>query len=201
MFGLSFVEIAIVAVLALLLLGPDQLPQVAKTLGKGLRELRKASDDLRGTFETEMSKLEREVEAAQIEKPPAPTNAVWTPPSPAQPADAGAAAPVAAPAAAGLAPVVPLDQMRQLAQDPGQLRALARANALPKDPGASRAAARFAARAQLAAPSAAAPEAAPGVNALAQPVGVVEAPAAPLAEAAAVPAAAPAEGPGEGKRA
>lgn len=159
MFGLSFVEIAIVAVLALLLLGPDQLPSVAKTLGKGLRELRKASDDLKGTFETEMNKLEREVEQAQAEKPAAPA---WTAPAAAPVVDAGAA-PTADPAqpapaaswpglsgaGAGLAPVVPLDQLRQMAsQDPGALRALARQNAVPRDPGTARAAARFAARAQ-----------------------------------------------------
>jgi sec-independent protein translocase protein TatB len=54
MFGLSFGEIVIIAVLALVLLGPDRLPDAAKTLGKGLRELRKATDDLKDQVETEL---------------------------------------------------------------------------------------------------------------------------------------------------
>jgi sec-independent protein translocase protein TatB len=54
MFGLSFSEIVIIAVLALLLLGPDRLPDAMKTLGKGMRELRKATDDLKDQVEREM---------------------------------------------------------------------------------------------------------------------------------------------------
>ncbi|HEX9577771.1 MAG TPA: twin-arginine translocase TatA/TatE family subunit, partial [Myxococcales bacterium] len=45
MFGLSMTEVVIILGLALLLLGPDQLPSIAKTLGKGMREIRKATDD------------------------------------------------------------------------------------------------------------------------------------------------------------
>ncbi len=54
MFGLSFGEIVIIAILALVLLGPDRLPDAAKTLGKGLRELRKATDDLKDQVEAEI---------------------------------------------------------------------------------------------------------------------------------------------------
>ncbi len=195
MFGLSFVEIAIVAVLALLLLGPDQLPSVAKTIGKGLRELRKASDDLKGTFETEMNKLEREVDLAQVDKPPAPA---WSPPAAAPDAAADvSAAPPAAPAWTGgglNTPIggVPLDQLRQLAsQDPGALRAMARQNALPKDPGTARAAARFAARAQQSAGEGLPP----GLAALAAPMTApMAAPPAPEA-ASAAPSVAPAAEP------
>ncbi len=54
MFGLSFGEILIIAVIALLLLGPQKLPEAAKTLGKGLREIRKATDDLKNQVEKEI---------------------------------------------------------------------------------------------------------------------------------------------------
>jgi sec-independent protein translocase protein TatB len=54
MFGLGFGEILIILVLALILLGPARLPEVAKQLGKGLRDFRKATDDLKGQFEREM---------------------------------------------------------------------------------------------------------------------------------------------------
>lgn len=47
MFGLSMTEILVVLVLGLVVLGPDKIPQVAKTLGKALREVRKASNVLR----------------------------------------------------------------------------------------------------------------------------------------------------------
>src|SRR5437763_10564793 len=56
--GLSMTEVIIILGLALLLLGPDQLPQLARSLGKGLRELRKTTDDLKSQFEQEMAKVD-----------------------------------------------------------------------------------------------------------------------------------------------
>ena len=53
MFGLGMGEIIIVLVLALILLGPQKLPDAAKQLGKGLREFRKATEDLKSQFEGE----------------------------------------------------------------------------------------------------------------------------------------------------
>ncbi len=47
MFGLSMTEILVALVIGLVVLGPDKIPQVAKTLGKALREVRKASNLLR----------------------------------------------------------------------------------------------------------------------------------------------------------
>lgn len=58
MFGLSFGELAIIAILALLLLGPDRLPDAARTLAKGLKELRRASDDLKDQIGTELGALD-----------------------------------------------------------------------------------------------------------------------------------------------
>ena len=56
--GLSMTEVIIILALALLLLGPDQLPQIAKSLGKGLRELRRATDDIKNQFEQEIAKVD-----------------------------------------------------------------------------------------------------------------------------------------------
>jgi TatA/E family protein of Tat protein translocase len=56
--GLSMTELVIILGLALLLLGPDQLPTLAKTLGKGLKELRKATDDIKGQFEQELASVD-----------------------------------------------------------------------------------------------------------------------------------------------
>jgi sec-independent protein translocase protein TatB len=69
MFGLGFGEILIILVIALILLGPKKLPEAAKQLGKGLREFRKATDDLKSQFETEMN------------KPPEPPKVAEAPPS------------------------------------------------------------------------------------------------------------------------
>ena len=106
--GLSMTEIIIILGLALLLLGPDQLPSLAKSLGKGLRELRKATDDLKGQFDTEIARLDLEQQPQKIAPVPSPPDAPM--------ADA-ASTPDAA-AMSAKAPVVP--------DDPGAARAAAR---------------------------------------------------------------------------
>lgn len=79
MFGLSFGEIVIIAVLALLLLGPDRLPDAAKTLGKGLRDLRRATEDIKDQVEREIYLDDTGKKAARPALvPPVPT----TPPVP-----------------------------------------------------------------------------------------------------------------------
>jgi sec-independent protein translocase protein TatB len=82
MFGLSFGEIIIIAVLALLLLGPDRLPEAAKTLGKGLRDLRKATDDLKDQVEREIYVDERKTPKPAL-VPPVPVPGPAGPPPPA----------------------------------------------------------------------------------------------------------------------
>jgi sec-independent protein translocase protein TatB len=121
MFGLSFGELVIIAVLALLLLGPERLPDAAKTIGKGLREFRKATEDLKGQIETEIYADERRARLPAIGPAPAPGTVPQGPPPlataenvpgleaalaepaaamPPAPAPAGDAGPPSAPAAA-----------------------------------------------------------------------------------------------------
>lgn len=47
MFGIGTPEILIIIVVALLVFGPSKLPELGKTLGKGLREFKKASADFK----------------------------------------------------------------------------------------------------------------------------------------------------------
>lgn len=54
MFGLSFGEILIILVVALLVLGPERLPKVARTVGKGMRDLRRTTGGLREILEDEI---------------------------------------------------------------------------------------------------------------------------------------------------
>jgi sec-independent protein translocase protein TatB len=82
MFGLGFGEIVIILVLALVLLGPQKLPEVAKQLGKGLRDFKKASDDLKGQFEKEFYADERKAERARIAPPTAGAPVPAAPPGP-----------------------------------------------------------------------------------------------------------------------
>lgn len=91
-------ELIIIAGLALLLLGPDQLPQIAKSIGKGLREIRKATDDLKGQFEQEMAKID--VEPAHRMIAPVPPPAASVPSTPGQEAQAAAQAAANDPGAA-----------------------------------------------------------------------------------------------------
>jgi len=61
MFGLSFPELLIVLVVALIVLGPERLPKVARTIGKGMREIRKATGDFKDVVESEFYKLDEQV--------------------------------------------------------------------------------------------------------------------------------------------
>ena len=83
MFGLGFGEIVIIAILALVLLGPERLPDAAKTLGKTLRELRKHTDDLKEQFENEVYADERKKLRPALVPPVPPTPAAQEGPPPA----------------------------------------------------------------------------------------------------------------------
>ena len=53
-------ELIFIFVLALLIFGPKKLPQLGKTFGKSMAEFRRASNDLRSTFQREMDSIDRE---------------------------------------------------------------------------------------------------------------------------------------------
>ena len=66
MFGtLGVPEIAIIFILALVLFGPRKLPELGRTIGKAMTEFRRASSDLKATFDREMQTLERENQSIQ----------------------------------------------------------------------------------------------------------------------------------------
>ncbi|MBI2822002.1 MAG: twin-arginine translocase TatA/TatE family subunit [Acidobacteria bacterium] len=55
MFGsLGFSEILIIFLVALIIFGPRKLPELGKSLGRGLAEFKKASNDLKRTWEEEV---------------------------------------------------------------------------------------------------------------------------------------------------
>jgi TatA/E family protein of Tat protein translocase len=69
-------ELILILVVALLVFGPNRLPELARSLGRGLAEFRRASSDLRDQLMTEPPR-----------PPPAPAPALPDP-APTEPADA-----------------------------------------------------------------------------------------------------------------
>jgi len=73
MFNLGAGEIAVILIVALLLLGPEKLPELARGIGKFVREFRRQTDDVRGLVEREFYKMDQEVfaedQAKRIEPP------------------------------------------------------------------------------------------------------------------------------------
>lgn len=60
--GLGSTELLFILVIALIFFGPRKLPQLARSMGKGLAEFRKASDDFKRTWEREVA-----LETAKLE--------------------------------------------------------------------------------------------------------------------------------------
>lgn len=60
MLGIGMQEILIILVVALIVIGPKRLPDLARTLGKGFAEFRKAADDLQETVRMDLQKEKHE---------------------------------------------------------------------------------------------------------------------------------------------
>ncbi len=59
MFGLGFGEVVIILFIALLFIGPKKLPELAKSLGKGLKEFKKATSDFTAQINATEEKPEK----------------------------------------------------------------------------------------------------------------------------------------------
>jgi len=83
MFGIGMPELMLIFVLALLVFGPKELPKIARTIGKAMGELRRASDELRDGIQREIDLAERgeETPTPSPEAVPTTTLAEATPPA------------------------------------------------------------------------------------------------------------------------
>jgi sec-independent protein translocase protein TatB len=68
-FGLGVGEILLVLIVVLVVFGPTKLPDLARTMGKAMAEFRRASRDLKETFEYELYKMD-ESQQRQGGQPP-----------------------------------------------------------------------------------------------------------------------------------
>ena len=66
MFGIGLPEMIIIAVVALVFIGPDKLPGVLRSIGKSLVQLKRATSDVRSTVQDEMHKIEDEIELKDV---------------------------------------------------------------------------------------------------------------------------------------
>lgn len=82
MFGIGPEELMLVALLALLVLGPERLPQVMRDLGRVVGDLRRTSDELRDEFLNADKYLDRAAKPALAAPTPAPVAAESTPAGP-----------------------------------------------------------------------------------------------------------------------
>lgn|SRR5262245_2649538 len=67
--SLGVPELIIIFVVALIVFGPKKLPELGKSLGKGLAEFRRASNELKSTIEEEVRAIEAEPPARQSSQP------------------------------------------------------------------------------------------------------------------------------------
>lgn len=67
MFGIGSTELLVILVVALLVLGPKNLPKIAHTLGRAMGEFRRVSTEFQRTLNTEIA-FEEEAEKAKARK-------------------------------------------------------------------------------------------------------------------------------------
>jgi TatA/E family protein of Tat protein translocase len=74
MFGIGMPELLLILGLALIVLGPKKLPELAKALGKGLAEFRRATDDLKSEFRQMEREVDEASQSAILKDEPPPEN-------------------------------------------------------------------------------------------------------------------------------
>ncbi len=86
MFGIGITEIIIIMVVALLVVGPKKLPELAKTLGRGMAEFRRTADDFKESIYQDDSTLDKDRKKAEQQHE---TSKILYPVDPPDPEDGG----------------------------------------------------------------------------------------------------------------
>src|SRR5262252_8600158 len=100
MFGIGMPELLVIMAVALIVLGPKRLPDVARALGKALAEFRRVTEDVNREFEQARNMIENEAREHEFARRNAERIAALKSAGSAKPAPTNAepAPPVAAPA-------------------------------------------------------------------------------------------------------
>jgi sec-independent protein translocase protein TatB len=70
MFGIGLPELVIILIVALLVVGPSKLPEVARSVGKALGQFRRMADDVKETFALELDREEEKKEEPKVSEKP-----------------------------------------------------------------------------------------------------------------------------------
>jgi len=87
MFDIGFSEVLVIAGLALIVLGPDKLPQVARTIGRWAGRARAMARQFRDQLESEADNLKFNIQEPPAATPPPATGPGVVTPAAAPPAD------------------------------------------------------------------------------------------------------------------
>ncbi|KAF5058372.1 Sec-independent protein translocase protein TatB [anaerobic digester metagenome] len=68
MFGIGSTELIVILIVALIVIGPAKLPEMAKSLGKALGEFRRVSTDVKRTIEMEAEQADQKARTEQAKK-------------------------------------------------------------------------------------------------------------------------------------
>jgi Tat protein translocase TatB subunit len=99
MFGINPQELLVILVIALIVVGPRKLPEMARSIGRGLREVRKAQDEVRKTIQIDLD--DEPASSRPGTAGPSPTSAEASDPAEGAAPTEGAAASEGEPAGSG----------------------------------------------------------------------------------------------------
>jgi Tat protein translocase TatB subunit len=66
MFGIGFPELIVILLLALIVLGPQRLPELARTLGRWVGAIKRAADEAQAQVRDELDAVERSVDRPEV---------------------------------------------------------------------------------------------------------------------------------------
>lgn len=67
MFGLGGTELVIIVVVAILIFGPNKLPELGRVIGKAMNEFKRATSEMEDVVRKEISDIEKTVDETEVD--------------------------------------------------------------------------------------------------------------------------------------